>query len=565
MMKIRRISIGLWLLLIFSVISTNCRINETGAYFLPNLFFSGEMSNTDLKVLTMTSYEGTSGVTASIELTPAFNPKEYNYNVAISSLTTQVTIVAIASDKRSEVSIDTTKGDSRTIEFVEDTRAIDISVAAPDGVTIKSYTINVTRSLELDECRLLNFQSTSPEKESIIISPSFDPNVKDYKFLVAWNHLYVVVKPTAVSKVSAIQVDGEKVVSGNEKLVVLNLAKGDSVNSQVIKIVVVANSGTTSLYTIMVMRAIKPVYAKNEARLQYIKVSMGPNESSRQIYQDADGNFFPDNSLAFNKDVFSYSCVVYGYTKVNVTAKAMSDGIASMSIDGTAGTPSTLVEGKMTQEVSLASGVIKEVPIQVVSEDGTITQTYMLRVRLLNVHELFFGIYGPVARANKASWTPKPSGAYNKTFYGGIKDYDAENYMHWVVTVSGTTATNSMTYVNYDNGDQGMPLVGSNGGFKLNGGMSVKINGLTGSGIGPQTGDITMLTPEGDLIAVLHVHYIITNKDATSRNADSYTLVDYMGTNGTMLYYDADPDKKNLGSAYWDPANQWTANSFWHP
>ncbi|MBP7735636.1 MAG: cadherin-like beta sandwich domain-containing protein [Spirochaetes bacterium] len=564
-MKIRRISIGLWLLLIFSVISANCRVNETGAYFLPNLFYSGEMSNTDLKLLTVTSYESTSGATASIELTPAFDPKEYNYNVAISSLTTQVTIVAVSSDKRSEVSIDTIVGSSRTMELVEDTRAIDISVAAPDGVTIKSYTINFTRSLELDECRLLNFQATSPDKESMNLSPTFDPNVKDYKIMVAWNHLYVVVKPTAVSKVSAIQVNGEKVVSGNEKLVVLSLAKGDSVNSEVIKIVVVANSGSTSLYNVTVMRAIKPVFTKNEARLQYIKVSMGPNESSRQIYQDADGNFFPDNSLAFNKDVLSYSCVVFGYTKVNVTAKAMSDAITSMSIDGTAGTPSTLVEGKMTQEVSLTAGVIKEIPIQVVSEDGTITQVYTLRVRLLNVYELFFGIYGPVARANKASWTPKPSGAYDKTFYGAIKDYDAENYMHWVVTVSGTTATNSMTYVNYDNGDQGMPLVGSNGGFKLNGGMSVKINGLSGSGIGPQTGDITMLTPEGDLIAVLHVHYIITNKDATSRNADSYTSIDYMGTSGTVLYYDADPDNKNLGSAYWDPANQWTANSFWHP
>ncbi len=562
MMKTRRISVGLWLLILFSVISTNCRINETGAFFLPNLFFSGEMSNTDLKLLTISSYEGTTGTASSLELTPAFSSNIYSYNVAISSLSTQATVVAVASDKRSIVSIDTSECSSRTINITEVSRIVDISVTAPDGVTVRSYTVNIVRSFELDECRLLNFEARSADDEPYYLSPVFEPDTDTYKIKVAWNDVYFIVKPTAVSKTSAIKVDGSKVASGGEKLVVISIARGDSVGTQTVNVSVTSSSGNSKVYAITVMRSIKAVTSDDEAGLQYIKVTMGVNASARQVYQDADKNFYPDNSDPFNKNVLDYSCVVFGFDKITVTAKAVSTDITSMNINGTAGIKGdTLVDGKMALDVNLAAGVIQEIPIQVVSKDGTVTRNYTLRVRLLNVHEMFFGIYGPVARANKASWTPKPSGNYDKTFYG----ISGDNYMRWVVTVSGTTATNTMTYVNYNNGDQGMPMVGSNGGFMLNGSMSVRINGLSGNGIGPQTGDIAVQTPEGDLVAILHVHYIITNKDATSRNADSYTLVDYMGESGLKLYYDADPTLKNLGANYWNPATPWTEDSFWHP
>jgi len=132
----------------------------------------------------------------------------------------------------------------------------------------------------------------------------------------------------------------------------------------------------------------------------------------------------------------------------------------------------------------------------------------------------------------------------------------------WVTTLS--TVRNQMTYTNYNNGDQGFVFVGDNGGFKLNGVMSVIVNTSGTQTDGPQTGDIIMQTPEGDAVAIQHIHLRIQSKDAVSRNATSYTTVDYLGQTGVILYYDSNPYHKSLADG-WDPDVPWTANDFWHP
>ncbi len=557
-MSIRRISSFLFLMLFFAAATMNCYTNESGQFFLTNTSYSGEISNTDLKLLTLTSYEGTTDTVASLDLTPAFGPNVYLYNVSISSLTTQVTIVAVADDKRSVVNIDSRDCSSRTLSVTEDSRNVEITVTAPDTVTTQTYTVVLTRSLEFDECRLLNAEVYSEENDLYTLSPVFDPDVLSYKLRVAWDDDYVIVKPTSVSKAVSIKVDNARISSGSEKLIVIGIAKGDTVSTQTITITVTTSSGVVTSYAILISRGTKPVAANDEAGLQFIKVTMGANESARPIYQDADGNFFPDNNDAFNKNVAGYSCVVFGFNAINVTAKAVSADITALTIDGNSG---TIEDGKLTVEVSLTAGQIKSIPIHVVAKDGTTVLDYTLRVRLLNIYEMFYGIYGPVARANKASWGAAGMPNWTKEFNGsesGVMEWK----ITWVSTLS--TARNQMTYTNYNNGDWSMPFIGDNGGFMLNGVMSVVVN-TSGTGTAPQTGDITMLTPEGDIIAIFHVHYRIVSKNAVSRDATSYTTVDYMGQSGTVLYYDSAPNLMNLGADYWDPATPWTAESFWHP
>ncbi|HNW30880.1 MAG TPA: cadherin-like beta sandwich domain-containing protein [Spirochaetota bacterium] len=557
-MKIKKISSCLCLMLFFAAASMNCYTNESGQLFLTNPTYSGEISNTDLKLLTLTSYEGTTGTVASLDLTPTFDPKVYLYNVSISSLTTQVTVVAVADDKRSVVNIDSTDCSSRTISVTEDSRNIEISVTAPDTVTTQTYTIAITRSLELTECRLLNAEVYSEENEPYTLSPVFDPDVISYKLRVAWDDDYIIIRPTSVSKAATIKVDNVKVDSGSEKLIIVAIAKGNTVATQTVTIKVAASSGDLSTYTVLISRGGKPASTPSEAGLQFIKVTMGANESSRQVYQDADGNLFPDNTDAFNKNVTGYSCVVFGFNTINVTAKAVSSNITDLTINGSGG---TITDGKLTVEVALTAGEITTIPIHVVAEDGATSLDYTLRVRLLNIYEMFYGIYGPVARANKESWGAAGMPNWTKEFNGSISGV-MQWKITWVTTLS--TARNQMTYTDYNNGDWNMPFVGDNGGFMLNGIMSVVVN-TSGTGTGPQTGDITMQTPEGDIVAIFHVHYKIVNKNAVSRDADSYTMVDYMNQTGVVLYYDSAPALLNLGSDYWDPETPWTVNSFWHP
>lgn len=542
----------------FSAVSMNCFTGETGPFFLPNSSYSGAISNTDLKLLTVTSYEGTTGSVASLTLTPAFKSDVYSYNGSISALTTQVTVVAVASDDRSVVQINSNTCSSNTMAISENSREIDITVTAPDTVTTRTYSILLIRTWELDECRLLNFEIYSEENEYYTLSPTFDPDTMTYKLRIAWDDDYVIVKPTAINKTATIKVNNVKVNSGTEKVIIISIAKGNTTSTQMITATVTTSSGVVGTYTVEISRSAKAATSSDDAHLQYIKVTMGANESVRQIYQDADGNFFPDNNDSFNKEVYEYSCVVFGFGTINVTTKTVASDITSMTINGTSG---TISDGKLTVDVPLTEGVVTAIPIHVVAKDGVTMLDYNLKVRLLNIYEMFYGIYGPVARINKASWGAAGTPNWSKTFNGSISGSMVWN-ITWVTTLS--TVRNQMTYADYNNGDHDMPFVGDNGGFKLNGVMSVIVN-TSGTGTGPQTGDITMQTPEGDAIAIFHVNYKIVSKNAVSRDANSYTTVDYMDQTGVVLYYDGAPDLQNLGTDYWSPATPWTVDSFWHP
>jgi len=328
-------------------------------------------------------------------------------------------------------------------------------------------------------------------------------------------------------------------------------------------ITVKSSSGVDNTYTITVSRLAPAAVTGDNPYLSSIRVTMGNNDSLRQIYQDQDGNFFPDNTDAFNKNVGGYSCVVFGYSTVNVTLEPYDPDISSLVVNSVERV-GDMVSGKLTIEQSWGADdySVKTIEITVVSFDTNETMSYTLRLRLLNVYEVYYGIYGPVSRLNKASWGSPGTPNWTKTFNGAISG-NMEWKLSWVSVLS--TVRNQMTYTNYNNGDWDQPFVGDNGGFALNGVMSVIVN-TSGTGQEPQTGDIPMVTPEGDVVAIMHVHLKIVNKDAVGNDSTSYTEVDYMGQTGVRLYYQANPSlKDNLGPDYWDPDVPWTADDFWHP
>ncbi len=539
-------------------------MGETGAFFIPNMSYSSRISNANLKLLEVTTHEGTTGTMTAVALAPDFDPSTSTYNVAIEALVTDVTVVAIAEDRDSTVQIDTRECNSRSITVSEDSRDIQITVTAPDTVTQTNYTIVLTRSYGIDENRLLNCEVFSDTNSAIGMSPAFEPDSNTYQLRVAWNSYYIKVKPILISRYSSLRLDGSTVVSGEKELVILDdIAIGNTSDTQDVEITVKSSTGVENTYTITVSRLAPAAVTGDNPYLSSIRVTMGNNDSVRQIYQDQDGNFFPDNTDSFNKNVGGYSCVVFGYSTVTVTLEPYDPGISSLVVNGTERV-GEMVSGKLTVEQSWGTGdySIKTITVHVVSNDTSEEMDYTLRLRLLNVYEVYYGIYGPVSRRNKSSWGAAGMPNWTKVFNGSISG-QMEWKITWVQTLS--TARNQMTYTNYNNGDWDQPFVGDNGGFALNGVMSVIVN-TSGTGQGPQTGDIPMTTPEGDLVAMMHVNLKIVNKDAVGNDPASYTDVDYLDQTGVRLYYQANPSlRDNLGPDYWDPDVPWTADDFWHP
>ncbi|HPG49982.1 MAG TPA: cadherin-like beta sandwich domain-containing protein [Spirochaetota bacterium] len=554
---------GLLLIFSMSIILNSCQIAESGLQFLTNTGYSGNISNTDLKVLEVASYESTTGTTKTLSLTPAFSPNTYNYNVSIDPLVTDVTVVAVAEDERSVVAINTTEGTSRSIPVSEDSALVQVEITAPDTVTTQIYQINITRSVGLEESRLLNFEFFNEDNEAILLSPGFDPDSSSYKLHVAWNSYYVKVRATSISPSASIKIDGKKVVSAEKDLVILSsIPVGDTKTTQTITVTSTASNGDVSTYTFTAMRISAPVVSGDSAYLSSMKVTMGNNESVRQLYQVANTDFFYVDKKGFDKTFSDYSCVVFGFSTVKLTITPEDPSVSSLTVDSVE-MKDSILDGKLVLDVTWAADdySVKTIAIHVTSKEGGNEMDYSVKLRLLNIYEFYYGLYGPVGRANKASWGAAGTPNWSKTFNGSISGTMVWN-ITWVTTLS--TVRNQMTYTNYNNGDQGFVFVGDNGGFKLNGVMSVIVNTSGTQTDGPQTGDIIMQTPEGDAVAIQHIHLRIQSKDAVSRNATSYTTVDYLGQTGVILYYDSNPYHKSLADG-WDPDVPWTANDFWHP
>ncbi|MBN2158751.1 MAG: cadherin-like beta sandwich domain-containing protein [Spirochaetes bacterium] len=559
--------LGLFFVVSAVILANGCEYGEIGTFFIPDIQYSSTMSNTDLKILTLTGVEGATGTVAGLALTPAFSPSIYNYNVSIEPLVTGVTVVAVADDERSSVAINTLACTSRSITVSTDTATVLVRVTAPDGVTVKTYQINISRSFGLEESRLLNFEVFDENDGVILLSPQFDPDVLAYQLRVAWNDYYVKVRPTSISAFTTVKIDGKKVNSGEKDLVILSeLPVGDSKTTQTVTVTSTASNGDVSTYTFTISRLAQELVTDDNAYLSSLKVTIGASDSIRQIYQDSDGNFFPDNTNPFDKEVYDYSCVVFGFTEAKVVITPADPTVSSLKVD-TVEMSSLIQSGKLTVDVTWDLGdpdvySVRTMDIEVISNNGLVTRNYSLKLRLLNVYEFYYGLYGPVGRANKASWgAPGSMPNWSNTYPGSISGNMVWS-LTWVTTLS--TVRNQMVYSDYDNGGWDYMFVGDNGGFMLNGTMSVIVNTSGTQTDGPQTGDITMQTPEGDAVAIQHIHLRIVSKDAVSRDATSYTTVDYMGQTGEIMYYDADPYHEHLGDG-WDPDVPWTADDFWHP
>ena len=347
---------GLCLVLITAMAASNCWNSSVGTQLIPNASYSGMMSNTDLRILTVTAKEGASGTMSGLVLAPLFDPHTYIYTVTFSSIVTEATIEAIADDDMAVVSINSVKGSSRTLPTSEPSMTVNIDVTAPDGVTTDTYQLNFIRTYDINENRLLELEVNSEDDEALALNPTFHPDTTAYQVRVDWGDDYVTIRPRAINIYSVIKLNGKKMNSGEEELVILTIPKEDYATTQTVTLTVTPSDGTAKTYVLTLIRGAKPTSEADDPRLEFIKITMGNKESARPLNQDANGDFFPDNDLGFNKDVEDYSCAVFGFRTVTVTAQGLDPRVKSITVDG----PYRHLPGRQGDRADHAAGQCRE-------------------------------------------------------------------------------------------------------------------------------------------------------------------------------------------------------------
>ena len=356
-------------------------------------------------------------------------------------------------------------------------------------------------------------------------------------------------------------------------------AVATSASSGTVTIIVTAQCGTpTTTYTINWAKASAP-----NVNLSDLTVKAQTN-TTRPLYQ---GSISYSAAQGFNASVTTYGCVVYGSTTLSVTATLAAPANASMTIDGvpaTSGTAST---------VTLTKGAVKVINIVITgTTDTCVTKTYVIRARLLNIYECYYGIYAQISADNKASWgasgTPNVLSPYNwnpstDPFPGNISG-NMDWTIEWFDGKVLINAQNEMVYNNYNNKIAGNTYPYVEDGFALDGSMLLAAN-TSGTGVSgtfkdmvtkvnrtyiafqesttkdkataQPAADVTMNTRWGDQIATYYIHYLITSRNPVAADT-SYCQFKYMGETKKMRYTDTRP-KPTLAPAYWDPeGTQWS-------
>ncbi|WP_337100476.1 cadherin-like beta sandwich domain-containing protein [Paenibacillus sp. YIM B09110] len=144
---------------------------------------------------------------------PAFNPSATNYATFVPNGVSKIRVTAATADNYATLSINgvtTLSGNpSALLDLAEGSNAIALKVTAPDGVTTKTYQLNITRATaEQSNARLSSLTLSSGYL-------GFAPNRLSYPPVIVDSAVSsITVTPTAAVAGSTIKVNGVPVASG---------------------------------------------------------------------------------------------------------------------------------------------------------------------------------------------------------------------------------------------------------------------------------------------------------------------------------------------------------------
>jgi gliding motility-associated-like protein len=360
-----------------------------------------------------------SSLTASAgAISPVFDPATLTYSVSVSNTVTGTTITAAATEPNATIKVNGVAVNSATasgnIALNVGSNAIVTSVTAQDGVTVTSYTINITRAPSADA------DLAGLTLSAGILNPAFASGTLAYTSSVGNAVTATTLTPTVNEATATVTVNGVAVTSGTASAPI-NLVVG----LNTIPVNVTAGDGVTvKNYIVRITRA-----ASADANLSALITSAGAL------------------SPAFNAANGSYTVTVTNANSSITVTPTQNDANASITVNGTA-----VASGSPSQALPLLVGG-NIINVVVTAQDGT-TKTYTITANRQ-----------PSGNALLTALVPS-AGTLNPAFAGGTNTYTVAvnntiTSINFTPTLSDATAAVTVNGVAVASGaaSQGIGLV----------------------------------------------------------------------------------------------------------
>jgi len=511
-------------------ITVSAQDEKGNTYSLYVTRHSENYSNAKLAELAVHSHLG------DIDLTPAFDPLDSNRSFTALVQVDNISITAIAESayEGAEVTaaINGAPADLGGIDLSIGANNIAVTVTAPDNSTKEIYDI----TLIYQTPDATNSNLAVLEIVDVDFNQDFNPGETDYTANVpaSINPITIITITEGVN--STVTINGEDVVNNSHSV---NLNPGNN------NIEIVVQSGDTVSTTYNITATL--LQGSSNANMSNILVTMGPGNTERPLYPGnfdrTSPNYHDKSTVATDFTVNNeYSTVIYAFDSITLTATAEATHINTMEyqVNGGGWNDCGDVDGVASIDVSLVKGEVAVINIRLTAEDETTQKTYTVYAKLLNIHEYYWGIYGPAMTASFDKWGDPPING----LIGYTKEIDGEEsgLLTWSIKVQGVSGINTMIMENYNDGRD---IPNENGtiitvidynenGFTVDGTLSSVLSS-SGSGIQEGSYNITTLDPWGDSVCTLDYHLVIVDKEKVV-DPDSYTTITYMGETVSMLY-----------------------------
>lgn len=574
--------------------------------------------NADLESLSI-SAGADAGTLASLTCNETFNPATITYSAFVGAEINVLAIDARADEGTLQVEqlglgvLDNANLGNISL-FNQGANRFTIRVTAPDGVTEKLYTLQITKlSGDVADSRVTNlyiekttlasredgapFNGTKWELAGDGTHYSWTGTANDKEFdssislgkLNAGDNLVqtsLVIVVQSVSSRATITVDGAPTTVTNVPIAsgMLSYELTQAVfptrpASYAIACTIAPGDGNAAFATTFTIYLTVSA-GNNVAALTDLRVYWGDNNSERVVYQ---GSFNqgsagttghnPSNSatFGFRGDVTGYLAVLYATQTARLVLTPSDPNSAQIRITEVTDGGSSVETVKdcaaiVVHNVNLTAGKVTDVTIEVTAEDGTTVKSYELDLKLLNIFEYYWGIYQPISINSFERWEDK---------FGdqGVKSVDIPGIVHgnldWTVTLNGLKPVNTMTWENSyldGNRDSGGYALRTDyldnhatdnayNGIVFNGCVSGTLDGITSKN-GLVTGDLSLSSPWGDAVSVIHTHYEVRGGQKTEM-ASSYVEVDYLGQTGVKIPYKTNENAWALNPFAAPTAHDW--------
>jgi len=336
-------------------------------------------------------------------LNPTFTSSITSYTDTVDYGTTSVTITATCNESHATITVNgttvTSGSASGAISLNVGANIINVVVTAQDGITIKTYTITVTRRTG----SVATLAALSISSGTLI--PTFNANTISYTDTVLNAVTSVTVTPVRSDPHATITVNGTPVSSGSPSGTI-----SLSVGSNTITIIVTGQDGvTTKTYTITVTRL------SNDATLSALTISNGTLSPS-----------FSSGTTAYTNSVGNL------VSSVTITPTS-NESHATITVNG-----APVISGYASSAVSLSVGS-NTITVIVTAQDGT-TKTYTITVTraissdaTLSALTISDGTLSPTFNSNTILYTDSVG---NLTTAVTVRP--TTNESHATVTVNGT-------------------------------------------------------------------------------------------------------------------------------